>query len=747
MNIKIFTTTREIRKWLENKNNQFLDKFYTIGEFLEKIIVVEKKVFIDNYLRKKYLFEAIKNIEIEKLGISRDFLNFFYDSDFIFSFFNELFLEEVEIDKIILNDIYLDYEEHLVILKEIKNSYENLLKKDGYLDKFLIKEFKINEGLLKNVEKIEIFLDGYLSKFDLKVLSQINIAIEIYFSVDKFNKSLVKKMFNIEVEEDFRYKFNFKNKKLQKLKQIKKNPNINVTYFSDRINQIDFVFANIARMVEAGIEPSKIAVILPDESFSEFLELFDEYKNLNFAMGKSFTKSNLFIKLNSIYEYLINQDEISYAKCSDFYEDFLRLDLVEFVLNLADAKEKSLIAEELFKLDRFRDKFSDKKEFLFFILERFKKIRIDDVYSGKITCMGVLESRGVEFDGVILIDFNEEFVPKVSENDLFLNTFIRKLASLPTKIDKENLQKHYFYQLINNAKEVAISFVKNEESQASRFLYELGLDSGVSGDNIYNNIAINFSKEKKIFKYDEKFKIIYPLYPTKLKTLLECPKKYYFSEILKIKDETEDEKNFGNIFHNAIAKVVKNKSNLKNELDYFKRLLEEITAQISDKKLLFEILVKYEESLKKFCKIDFIDMMSSTNLVEFKVEPFIFEDKGLCFRADRIDIKNDEIVLIDYKTSKKAELNEKYIYEFQTTFYYLWAKQNYPDKKIKTIIFDIIEAKKIEGILKVELLSKILKNLPTNTYEAKDIEFGEKIIKKASEICKWCEYNVACGRD
>ena len=747
MNIKIFTTTREIRKWLEIKNNQFLDKFYTIGEFLEKIIVVEKKVFIDNYLRKKYLFEAIKNIEIEKLGISRDFLNFFYDSDFIFSFFNELFLEEVEIDKIILNDIYLDYEEHLVILKEIKNSYENLLKKDRYIDKFLIKEFKINEGLLKNVEKIEIFLDGYLSKFDLKVLSQINIAIEIYFSVDKFNKSLVKKMFNIEVEEDFRYKFNFKNKKLQKLKQIKKNPNINVTYFSDRINQIDFVFANIARMVEAGIEPSKIAVILPDESFSEFLELFDEYKNLNFAMGKSFTKSNLFIKLNSIYEYLINQDEISFAKCSDFYEDFLRLDLVEFVLNLADAKEKSLIAEELFKLDRFRDKFSDKKEFLFFILERFKKIRIDDVYSGKITCMGVLESRGVEFDGVILIDFNEEFVPKVSENDLFLNTFIRKLASLPTKIDKENLQKHYFYQLINNAKEVAISFVKNEESQASRFLYELGLDSGVSGDNIYNNIAINFSKEKKIFKYDEKFKIIYPLYPTKLKTLLECPKKYYFSEILKIKDETEDEKNFGNIFHNAIAKVVKNKSNLKNELDYFKRLLEEITAQISDKKLLFEILVKYEESLKKFCKIDFIDMMSSTNLVEFKVEPFIFEDKGLCFRADRIDIKNDEIVLIDYKTSKKAELNEKYIYEFQTTFYYLWAKQNYPDKKIKTIIFDIIEAKKIEGILKVELLSKILKNLPTNTYEAKDIEFGEKIIKKASEICKWCEYNVACGRD
>ena len=50
-------------------------------------------------------------------------------------------------------------------------------------------------------------------------------------------------------------------------------------------------------------------------------------------------------------------------------------------------------------------------------------------------------------------------------------------------------------------------------------------------------------------------------------------------------------------------------------------------------------------------------------------------------------IKKDEIILIDYKTSQKAQKNEKYPYEFQTTFYYLWAKEKYPDKKIKTIIW------------------------------------------------------------
>ena len=129
MNLKIFTTSRQIRKWLEGKDNQFLDKHYTLGEFLEKIIVVDGAKFIDKDLRKKYLFEAIRNVNVEKLGISREFINFFEDSDFIFSFFNELFLERVDIDEVIVSDVYLDYEEHLTILKEILKNYKNLIEK------------------------------------------------------------------------------------------------------------------------------------------------------------------------------------------------------------------------------------------------------------------------------------------------------------------------------------------------------------------------------------------------------------------------------------------------------------------------------------------------------------------------------------------------------------------------------------------------------------------------------------------
>ena len=139
MKLKVFTTLREIRSWLTTKENEILDKFYSLAEFFEKIIIVDNKKFIDKDVRKKYLFEAIKQVDVNKLGISRKFVDFFSDSEFIFSFFNELFLEQVDIDEVILKDIYLDYEEHLAILKEIRVNYEKLLEKDGYIDRFLIK--------------------------------------------------------------------------------------------------------------------------------------------------------------------------------------------------------------------------------------------------------------------------------------------------------------------------------------------------------------------------------------------------------------------------------------------------------------------------------------------------------------------------------------------------------------------------------------------------------------------------------
>ena len=54
-------------------------------------------------------------------------------------------------------------------------------------------------------------------------------------------------------------------------------------------------------------------------------------------------------------------------------------------------------------------------------LQKLVKLTLDDVNSGKITVLGLLETRAVEFEVVIICDFNESFIPKISVKDKFLS--------------------------------------------------------------------------------------------------------------------------------------------------------------------------------------------------------------------------------------------------------------------------------------------------------------------------------------
>ena len=87
-----------------------------------------------------------------------------------------------------------------------------------------------------------------------------------------------------------------------------------------------------------------------------------------------------------------------------------------------------------------------------FFLLNIARISIDDVGGGKISVMGILESRGMKFDGVIIVDFNDSFIPARSTNEMFLNSKVRQKAGLISYLERENLQRFYYESLINNAK-------------------------------------------------------------------------------------------------------------------------------------------------------------------------------------------------------------------------------------------------------------------------------------------------------
>lgn len=136
----VFPTSRVIRELIskQKSENTLLPSTLTIDEFFKKSITLSNLKYCEEEQRVLFLNEAIKNIDIKKLGISDNFTKFLKQSDYIYRFFLELSSEKVEISQIQDVDTYDFYLEHLQILQSIKTNYINILENNNYVDRINI---------------------------------------------------------------------------------------------------------------------------------------------------------------------------------------------------------------------------------------------------------------------------------------------------------------------------------------------------------------------------------------------------------------------------------------------------------------------------------------------------------------------------------------------------------------------------------------------------------------------------------
>ncbi|MGB5868009.1 MAG: PD-(D/E)XK nuclease family protein, partial [Arcobacteraceae bacterium] len=159
---------------LKNQN-QLIIKYISIGDFFSRSIIDTKnRKFLDKNLKIIFLKEAIANIDIEKLGFSRDFTTFLKQSEYIFRFFQELANEYVAFEKLVEFDTYALYSDHLDILKEIYKNYTDILTKHNYCDTMLLPDsYGINLDYIEQFDDMTLYLEGYLSKFEFKILQDV----------------------------------------------------------------------------------------------------------------------------------------------------------------------------------------------------------------------------------------------------------------------------------------------------------------------------------------------------------------------------------------------------------------------------------------------------------------------------------------------------------------------------------------------------------------------------------------------
>lgn len=723
MKLYIFSTSRALHSFLMEQEEGFLPKAMTLGDFFSQAILLKNGTKVPPLLRKIFLADVLKNFDFsqsqkEHLFFEYSFLGFLETSSFLLDFFDELFASQVELSQVAQNDVYGEFEDHLRVIERIYEAYEEKISQNGFCD--FVKEFEIFWDFFKGFDGLEFFIDGFLSSFEWKILKELSSRISsvLHVSIDTYNLAQFSNL-NPALQVDHFYSISLPNGEIIQSSQRELRSDFSLTSCDFRIDECALVIEKINQWLEEGVDSEKIAVVVPKDDFLTFLEACDEKRNFNFAMGRdSLALSKLLDELKS-------------------FEDGLRLEDLRSWLEKRMQKLSSSIRQRIFELLFEYEQYSlylqsfTFAEILDLFIAEIMQIREEDSCGGKIRVIGMLETRGMSFEKVIVLDFTQENIPSFSNEDMFLNTALRQNLGMPTIQDKQNLQKHFYLELFKNSKEIHLLFAAKKPSF---FLYELGLDE-VPKKNISTLFAVS---EPKIYQEDEIRASIPPnfrLSSSKLNLFASCRRKFYFSYMSDLgeREEEGDSLYLGNLMHQILYESYKDLQDLSLARQRFDTLLAQKQSQIEEKRLAMQIELAALQ-MREFWKNE-----TDVDAILYLEHPFEFVWEGWEFvgRIDRVDKVGGEIRVIDYKFSNESK---RLINPIQSAIYFLYLQSLFPQEKISVYFCALKdgEYKRDEGIEEnIEALRALLSELEC-----------EKNFEKTKNLafCHNCIYGILCNR-
>ncbi|MBK8807970.1 MAG: PD-(D/E)XK nuclease family protein [Bacteroidales bacterium] len=305
--------------------------------------------------------------------------------------------------------------------------------------------------------------------------------------------------------------------------------------------------------------------------------------------------------------------------------------------------------------------------------------------------MGMLETRLLHFKNVYIISLNEGIFPKGKPAPSFIPYSLRNGYELPTIKHQDSIFSYYFHRLIAGAENITLLYSKQlsdkSKGEKSRFISQLEYSPKYTNKNISLQFKL-FSRNSEpisIIKDDallEKIKKIFNckiLSPSAISNFNECSLRFYFKYIAQLDEpkqltEIPSEGEFGSIFHEAICSIYKPYTNkiidknllqeiLKKE-DTIDQCIYEAMAKVLSLEinksnisgynvLIFRTIKKYITNTIQKDALD--DNFTIISLEEkTSVELTLNENISITIGGylDRVDLINNKIRIIDYKTGK-----------------------------------------------------------------------------------------------
>ncbi len=320
--------------------------------------------------------------------------------------------------------------------------------------------------------------------------------------------------------------------------------------------------------------------------------------------------------------------------------------------------------------------------------------------------MGILETRLLNFDEVFIFDVNEGILPNVEEVNPLMPQEIRVSLGLPDREKEEVITRYHFERLINSAKKIHIlwQFQTNSGRDGgvdsikvkSRYVERLLWDMEKKENKIFSEIG-DFDKFKrssfnilikdgdllrpnylnKTIQKENIQNILKKISPSLLQQYINCPLEFFYSRFLKISTPQKIEEikydKLGTALHKTMELFYKElikKSNIvtKNQVQQNKERLFEIFDEEIKKQSFFDIM----SNERKFMLLKSVKFRLSKYIENHPVETRLLflekefkrkitivdiKDIELCGKIDRIDLRDNNYIILDYKTGYTNKVN------------------------------------------------------------------------------------------
>lgn len=390
--------------------------------------------------------------------------------------------------------------------------------------------------------------------------------------------------------------------------------------------------------------------------------------------------------------------------------------------------------------------------------------------------LGLLETRGLDFENVVLVSCNEDILPKTSFSDSLMPNDLRIYFGLPTKVEKDAIFAYYFYRLIQRAKNVYLIYnnglsEKLSSNEKSRYLLQLEKELPTQNPRV-KIIEKSFDFERNTLQNNETIVEKDAAYFARVDAYLQsgisvsainkyydCPKDFYVNYLLRISEQKEVEETievstYGTIIHEVLENLYKTHSPLIS-VESIDRMLADFQVVLDEVFLSYfpsgnykegknylqfklaahsiESFLKKEKSLIKSQGVIRIIGLEETYSFTVNVKTKLGE-KAVVFKGnfDRIDQLGDAIRILDYKTgnvdTKDLKLNldqlEKKPKALQLLFYqYLFFKDSTKDRPKPKIGDKVICGmyslkKQNQGLVELQFEKNNLDTLQQEFFEA-----------------------------